>query len=686
MDPEDRMTLRTLAPLLALFALAGGCAGKPCQISNDCDANQVCASGHCAALAANELYFAIEPETGSCRPLPVAGQPAMVRGWQTCENPCVQRDEYGCIGDPRCQPVYQGAAFSTVEPCMNDPMKGGVPGDCLPKVPLTFLACRPNPLPIEPPVRCSELSEADCLNQPACQMSETFTKEEARFVCVERPCQVLDEAACLAAPQCHPIGGDCYCPPYASCSCAGGRFTNCDRDDQLVRCTGDADCGAGMRCNIDEGCLPPVSGTVGGFGGPCTRDAPCAGGAAVQGCVGACVPVGCAGFGAARCGADPACEPGFALQCAPYCGGDQGGFQGGAGGCGCEPTFAACAGEPGVPGVETSKSLAIRDPEVVDRPAFAFAEVMRRLAGGGDPAPLVNDWMGQITHDAEAGGRWAAARPGAVSFFGNLPRRGDGSFDPSALGLRVTSLVNRLDLASSRDCGEARITYARMNGESVDKRSRMTVIVELSQPDDGEGCRTVARRWLALGKLQGAELGAAVEAIYAPLLTKSGVNQIRTNEFLVADQPFDAAWELREWRFGDDGRLHLAPSKQAVEPMAAATQAFRDWAGTHRQAILAGTAIVPDEFLAVRSSEDGTRIQTGDAVLDGALNKSACAGCHLTETNSAFVHVGERMAAGRSQLSEFIKAELVKRGNVLTHVAQRSSSTAWRPVAKTGVH
>src|SRR5262249_43801218 len=157
---------------------------------------------------------------------------------------------------------------------------------------------------------------------------------------------------------------------------------------------------------------------------------------------------------------------------------------------------------------------------------------MAQLAGGKDPAGFVDAWLKQLTVDMTVGDKLAPARPQAAAYLATLPRLADGRLDLDHIGFQVTSLSNRIDLAGQHDCGEARITYALAGGVS-DRFHRMTVIVELRQPDDGTRCEATARRWIALGKLKGDALTFGFVEIFGPLLDPASLNQIRTNEFLV---------------------------------------------------------------------------------------------------------------------------------------------------------
>ena len=623
------------------------------------------------------------------------------------DDPCKGLDETACKADARCVADSIGVGGGCACPA-------GAACDC-PNIPASpTFECRVK--------TCGDYTNAkDCEAHPECTDQPTALPTAGAggggaptpvpnlpvppqpvdggvgtpaFGCFNRffGCNGMDEATCLRHGECHPVGTDSYCPPFASCVSSGGKFLFCEPDDGLHRCSSDADCGDGRCSNDDDVCAPPVgappSGPI-GFGaasGIVPDDAPLP----PQKCPGLCVPKGCPGYGEAHCVADPSCSPIYSLNCTPYGGGCGVGLPPNAGApvpgsapiCDastCQPTFTGCTDHPLPQGVDADKTVLIREPTVVDDPAFAFPQVMSALAGGKDPAPLVTAWLNQLTQAQTVNGRTAQARTGATAFLSTVARRPDGLIDVGRLGFQTTSLSNRIDLAGPSNCGEARITFALSTGVK-DRRHRMTVIVELKQPDDGADCQTVARKWLALGALSGAELTAALKAIYLPMLTPQGLSQLRTNEFLVGpptspDPMQNEPWQLREWHLGSNGLLQLAASKQAVDPEAALTPAFDTWVHANGAAVLGGSSVVPDTFLAVTSSENGHRItfqksSPDDWKVENALNQQACAGCHTTEFNTAFAHVGERFqGTGRAEISEFLRKELPKRAVNLLRAA-----------------
>jgi hypothetical protein len=69
-------------------------------------------------------------------------------------------------------------------------------------------------------------------------------------------------------------------------------------------------------------------------------------------------------------------------------------------------------------------------------------------------------------------------------------------------------------------------------------------------------------------------------------------------------------------------------------------------------------------------SEDGTIVALSDQTVSDVVNRSTCAGCHTTATNSAFAHVAERFnGTGRAEISQFLAGEIIKRANHLGLVA-----------------
>ena len=631
-------------------------------------------------------------------------------------DPCVGLDQTTCTADSRCTGFATGGGCDCPPGAdCNCPFTGDNGWECRLKTCGDFTTTD----------ECKSHSECTTDNgpQPLTQTGTTTPTgpvdagvgglDQPFFGCFDKgfgSCFSMDETTCLRHPECHPVGGPCYCPPGATCVCGGGKFTFCEPDDGLKRCNSSSECGADQRCNNDEQCAPAVGSSPGQFGGfgipggtPVPDGLTTNSDPTTPACPGLCVPKGCAGDGEQRCVNDPSCDAIYNLNCSPYGGGGGDLFNGGCGGglppqgpnegdttggaagvpaissCApCEPSFTQCVDRAPGSVIDADRSVLIRDPQVLDSPQFAFGTVMKLLAAGQDPAVFVDNWLQQIGDTTSASGKTANARPTAGHFVNfTMPRLADGRLDLDQIGFQVTSLSNRIDLAGPNDCGEARITYA-LKGGITDRRHRMTIIVELKQPDDGAACATVARKWVELSNVTGSTLRGLAEAIYLPLLAPEHLGQVRTNEFLVGRQSVNMKqmpWELREWHMGYDGQLHLALSKQAIDPTVVDAVPFRVWLTQNSDLIQAQKVIIPEGFLAVTSSEDGSRINLNaqtpdDSLAEQSLNQMACAGCHTTETNSVFTHVAERFdGTGRAKISEFLRKALPTRAQNLWKIS-----------------
>jgi hypothetical protein len=328
----------------------------------------------------------------------------------------------------------------------------------------------------------------------------------------------------------------------------------------------------------------------------------------------------------------------------------------------------------------------VRDPAILDDPFWSLPRVLAAVSGA-DASAVADAWLAQLGTTASVDGKTSTARPGAAQYLASLPHRSDGLLDATQLGFVPTSLSNRLDLADGESCGEARITYALAVG-ATDRRHRMTIIVELRQPDDGAHCRNVAQSWLALGTLDGAALQAALQAIYTPLVTPANLKQVRTNEFLVGPQlPTQppAAWELREFHLGADARLHQVLLPLQVDPAAVqGSTDFLAWVQTNSYDLKRGAVTFPTQYQVPNGSEDGSRVALADVAIGDVVNQSTCAGCHTTATNSAFAHVAERFAGtGRAEISQFLEGELLKRA---THLALVGAGAIAAPLAARPLH
>lgn len=565
-----------------------------------------------------------------------------------------------------------------------------------------FVACRAVPT-ISEQKRCEQLTTTECQLRRDCATPQSLTS--GRTVPVgpsipaggrgengspvpnldpdlgqcftrQRPptttCVEADATTCLISPACQPVGSRCYCPAGVDCDCSGGGFLACETNDHLRRCSSSVDCSADERCDNEEACSLPRT-----FASPPRSDAQ----PGSPDCVGSCVKKGCAGFGERMCNNSAACDGGsYGTVCRPrpYCAqGDRVLDQSATGGsCGCDAEFIGCGEQKPLSDLRSERSLLIRDPEILDDPAFALDAVFGTLAPRGQVDVFARSFLLQIGDRVGlANGATTAQRLGFAAFLSELRATSqvNGLAARLALQLHATSLVNRVDLAKPGDCGEARLTYA-LTKAYTNGNQRMTMIIELRVPDDGNSCRTVAQRWAELSLIDSlAERRSRLIALYAELLKPMNVAQVRTNEFLnlTGTEP----WELREFHLDTDGMLKLAPVAQTVDTRWLTSSRFWSWLRDNESAIRSGNAVIPSQYLAAASREDGGRLRLENPTLLAAekeLNAQSCAGCHLTETQSPFVHVGERLGVkrpgqpgyqpgGRAVIDSFLQKELVTR-------------------------
>lgn len=304
--------------------------------------------------------------------------------------------------------------------------------------------------------------------------------------------------------------------------------------------------------------------------------------------------------------------------------------------CGCGSEYVGCAGQDPPAELAAERSLLVRDPEIIDDPAFSLYSVLTKLAPAGQVDAFTASMLWQIKSGQRlSNDSTAMPRPGFGQLYAQLDVAQPLLAQRFSALMATTALINRLDLATSQNCGEARLSFA-MTTAYKNGNQRMTMIVELKVPDDGNGCKTVA---------------------------------------------------------------------QTVDPLQVGKRELLGWLNVNAAGLLAGTAIIPQKFLAAASSEDGARLLLASEVTDPtmlavekSLNALSCAGCHLTETKSPFVHIGERLAqkvggtyrpSGRAVIDDFLQQELIKRKTLLTRVlagAHALSAQEWRPAIQARVH
>ncbi|HET6584659.1 MAG TPA: hypothetical protein VFG69_14470 [Nannocystaceae bacterium] len=300
----------------------------------------------------------------------------------------------------------------------------------------------------------------------------------------------------------------------------------------------------------------------------------------------------------------------------------------------------------------------------------------------------------------------------------------------------LVGVVNRIDrrVFHPGTCGETRLVYrlahrATQVRQEVRSRLPMTVNVVLWQADDGQGCRTVAQRWLAP---EGADVAQHLLADDGPLAAaRRGVAGLESIEIDVQtsrwpgtirpDLGGHATYLLRVFH-RDAKRMTAAPLENTPDVAKIlgskrASEQLMEWlrAPATLDAIDRGTAKLPDE-LSARSSEsftprglarlgnrpfsqllvarqlaelplaDRESIATPAALLR-RLDALTCAGCHQSRSIAGFHLLGDepsdpdRVDALQVGASPHLLGDLERRRAYVLALARGEAPDELRPLA-----
>jgi len=362
--------------------------------------------------------------------------------------------------------------------------------------------------------------------------------------------------------------------------------------------------------------------------------------------------------------------------------------------------------------VDPARELMITDLSVVEDPArtydpctgagtpmgpWTFGKLMTDLANepatGINPSDFTLHWLQHWNTDLTINSFTVFDRSFGLNdqILNPWPRLPDGRLDLSRAPFRLLAIVNRIDLRGSTaygasDAGEARFVFGllRCNPPPPQREVKeFTVILEYSiKKSSCWGVRHWARQWHALGSLAlgSTEYNAALQAVtdqFARRNTdpskrpnRSAFNQLRTNEFAIADFPAGAFWELREFALcGDASACALGGLEETTIAQTPDTSfQFQSDLGTYindnESAILAGTHTVPLQLPPSTPFRGGV-VQPGagfswqSSVIANpearhAFGIATCNGCHTMETGTRFLQIAPRAAGSPSVLSDFL--------------------------------
>ncbi|MBI5924641.1 MAG: hypothetical protein HY836_03510 [Aquabacterium sp.] len=322
-------------------------------------------------------------------------------------------------------------------------------------------------------------------------------------------------------------------------------------------------------------------------------------------------------------------------------------------------------------------------PADVNNPQAAIdaaADMVETMFRTWDRSTLINKTSGSTP--VVVNGQTLEQRSAIMSqVLSKWPKTANGKLDLSKSPLRLTAIVNRLDLRdlSKGSAGEGRFVFNVLNGTIP---QAFTVILEYKLPATTEAdIRKWGNDWhkLSASTNYNADLQAVTDRFTkrgalpgAP--NGSALNQLRTNEIALGNP-----WELRQFQLtsGTNG-TRLTPAPVAQTPAASLNNnntvaTLGNYLSANTQAILqerhtvplslgtptapfrGGAAPITDNFMVWKAPNMTvpTGVNAGDVRHKFALN--TCSGCHQAETGTnSFLHIGTRSIGAAAPLSGFL--------------------------------
>ncbi|WP_240360116.1 Ig-like domain-containing protein [Pyxidicoccus caerfyrddinensis] len=345
---------------------------------------------------------------------------------------------------------------------------------------------------------------------------------------------------------------------------------------------------------------------------------------------------------------------------------------------GCESTYAcqatACT-------IDRPSELMVTALSVVEDPvrtapggAWNFGTLMKEMAGGQDPSPMVRAWLKTWTTKQVVNGLDLPARQEMqTKVLGPWEQRSGGASKPldfSKAPFRLLAIVNRMDLRNPGvQAGEGRFVFGVLDANGAPLE--FTIILEYALPGGTTAAiQTWANDWHALGKVGSAGYNAKLQAL-TDRFAKAGVmtgrqagsalNQIRTNEITLAEP-----WEMREFNLTAQG---LMPATVKLTPAMhfENTATLASYIQQNQADIIAERHTVPNSlngnpFLGAMARAPLDFFWRAPGVNTEARHKfsmNTCSGCHSGETQTEFLHVAPRVAGKAAVLSPYLKGTTV---------------------------
>ncbi|MFP2930583.1 hypothetical protein ACLESO_36375 [Pyxidicoccus sp. 3LG] len=347
---------------------------------------------------------------------------------------------------------------------------------------------------------------------------------------------------------------------------------------------------------------------------------------------------------------------------------------------GCESSY-ACTSNTCT--IDRPSELMVTALSVVEDPvrtapggAWHFGTLMKAMAGGQDPSPMVRAWLKTWLTKQVVNGLELPARPEMqAQVLGPWESRSGGASKPldfSKAPFRLLAIVNRIDLRQpGAHAGEGRFVFGVLDANGAPLE--FTIILEYALPGgSNEEIKAWANDWHELGKLKVGhrDYNAKLQAL-TDRFAKQGVmtgrhegnalNQIRTNEIALAEP-----WEMREFNLTAQGLLpatvKLTPAMhfENTATLASYIQENATDIAAERHSVPNSRGGVP--FLAAMARTPLDFFWRAPGVASETRHKfsiNTCSGCHAGETQTEFVHVAPRAAGRVAALSPYLKGTTV---------------------------
>lgn len=303
-------------------------------------------------------------------------------------------------------------------------------------------------------------------------------------------------------------------------------------------------------------------------------------------------------------------------------------------------------------------------------PVWSFGRLMKDMSGTNDPSDFVLQWLrtwktAQTINGDVISARATIEREVIAPW---LAKSGGKKLDLRNAPFRLLAITFRPDLRdrTKGKGGEGRFVFGVLDKKC--STMSFTVIFEYTLPvvSCSETLRW-ASQFHALKDIPfGRSYNGALEAITTTFtsprsasarLNGSLISQLRTNEIALGP-----LWQLREFSLvaaGNKQKAALKPVtvKQTPKKSLNNSVVMRDFINKNQRAILNETFLIPASMLGGASDETGVAWRARGIVNNNARHKFAlntCSGCHQTETEVSFVHIGLREAGQEAGLSSYL--------------------------------